>query len=97
MMRACLDCGRPFRPKGSRRSRCIACHHTAAQRGYDYRWQRFSRAYLAANPACARGCGRRATDVHHIDGRGPLGPRGYDPTNLEALCHSCHSQVTARG
>ena len=41
-------------------------------------------------------CGGRATDVDHIDGLGPLGPRGYDPGNCRALCHSCHSWRTAR-
>jgi hypothetical protein len=38
----------------------------------------------------------RATDVDHIDGRGPKGPRGHDWSNLRALCHSHHSKRTAR-
>jgi len=40
--------------------------------------------------------GGRATDVDHIDGLGPNGPRGHDWSNLRALCHSHHSQRTAR-
>jgi ribose 1,5-bisphosphokinase PhnN len=42
------------------------------------------------------GCVAKATDVDHIDGEGPLGPRGHDWTNLRALCHSHHSKRTAR-
>lgn len=65
-------------------------------RGYDQRWARTRAAFLKANPVCdAAGCTEEATDAHHLDGRGPNGPRGHDPANLQALCHSHHSQVTA--
>lgn len=36
-----------------------------------------------------------ASDVDHIDGLGPLGPRGHDPDNLRSMCHPCHSKRTA--
>ena len=65
------------------------------QRGYDNRWRQFRYQYLKSNPICVD-CSRIATDVDHIDGEGPLSPRGYDETNLQALCHPCHSRKTAR-
>lgn len=37
-----------------------------------------------------------ATEVDHVDGLGPLGPRGHDWSNLRALTKRCHSRVTAR-
>ena len=68
----------------------------ATQRGYDRKWKRCRAAYLAQYPLCARCLPRvvEAVHVHHKDGQGPKGEQGYDPTNLEALCHSCHSKAT---
>jgi hypothetical protein len=62
------------------------------------RWRRVRRAYIAAHPICQdpSGCTAQATDVHHLDGQGLAGPRAYDWDNLQALCHSHHSQRTAR-
>ena len=66
-------------------------------RGYDRKWRVTRRRYLAAHPLCVEpGCPRLATDVDHIDGLGPLGPAGHDWANLRGLCHSHHSQRTAR-
>lgn len=68
---------------------------TAARRGYNAKWQRTRRRYLRQHPTCEQtGCTDAAEDVHHLDGLGPHGPRGHDPTNLQALCHSHHSIVT---
>lgn len=70
---------------------------SARERGYDSRWERTRAAYLARHPTCeVSGCDERATDVDHIDGLGPLAPRGHDHDNLRALCHPHHSQRTAR-
>lgn len=70
---------------------------SAAARGYGARWRKFRAWFLAAYPMCSTpGCPEPATDVDHIDGAGPLGPRGYDPANCQALCHACHSRKTAR-
>jgi len=46
---------------------------SAASRGYDSKWARESKAFLAAlgNPLCACGCGRPADMVDHI--RAPKG------------------------
>jgi 5-methylcytosine-specific restriction protein A len=69
---------------------------SSAQRGYDTRWQKFRATFLQSHPTCiVVGCTRDATDVDHIDNQGPHGPRGYDVTNLQALCHQHHSAKTA--
>jgi 5-methylcytosine-specific restriction protein A len=70
----------------------------ARARGYDNRWQRTRAAYLKAFPYCqsAEGCIRPAVDVHHIDGLGPSGPLGHSWGNLQGLCHSHHSKLTAQ-
>ena len=95
-------CGTPT-PAGT--PRCPPCQATltrrldarrpnAAARGYDTRWQNTRAAYLAAHPACVT-CGQPARHVDHIDGAGPLAPNGHDWTNLQSLCHPCHSRKTA--
>lgn len=68
---------------------------SAAARGYGSRWRAFRARYIAAHPSCAH-CGGQAEHVHHIDGAGPLGPRGLDPSNCLSLCPPCHSRVTAQ-
>lgn len=65
----------------------------ANQRGYDKRWRATRAGYLAANPRCVV-CDQPATDVDHIDGMGPSSPRGHDWSNLQAMCHACHTRKT---
>ena len=67
----------------------------AHERGYDSRWRRTRKRYLALHSHCVE-CGAPATEVDHIDGLGPSGPRGHDYSNLQALCKRHHSQRTAR-
>jgi hypothetical protein len=65
--------------------------------GYDHRWDAASRAYLRAHPWCAwPACTAASAVTDHIDGLGPLGPRGFDPTNWQALCQSHHATKTMR-
>lgn len=66
----------------------------AHRAGYDARWERTRRAYLRRHLLCERCTTAPSVDVHHIDRRGPAGPRGHDETNLEALCHPCHAAQT---
>ena len=61
--------------------------------GYGARWRRTRNAYIAEFPDCER-CARPGVDVHHRDHQGPTGPHGYDWTNLETLCRSCHRRET---
>jgi len=75
------------------RQRIDAARPGSAQRGYDGEWRRIRKAYLEEHPYCVR-CGAPATDVDHIR---PLSRGGtHDETNLQALCHGCHSRKTAR-
>lgn len=71
----------------------------AYHRLYDsVRWRRMRAAQLIASPFCAAcaavGLRVRATDVDHI--RPHKGNRTlfYDCSNLQSLCHSCHSRKT---
>lgn len=96
MDHACRTCGRITERKhcDKHKPRDNRPHSTA--RGYDRKWQRTRVSYLAAHPTCSDpDCTEPAEDVHHLDGLGPMGPRGHDWDNLEGLCHSHHSQRTA--
>lgn len=111
MARAPSACTTPGCPNESTGGRCRECRRKADslrpnsnQRGYTSRWATVARQYLAAHPLCecddclllTRSERPRAAHVHHIDGLGPNGPRGFDPDNFLALSHPCHSRVTAR-
>jgi 5-methylcytosine-specific restriction endonuclease McrA len=105
----CPTSGCPELTTGGRcaacRSRAEKLRGSGGARGSTRKWQAFSKAYIARHPACrcaADWCGHDAgqctgtsTDVDHVDGTGRNGPRAYDPTNLVALCHPCHSRKTA--
>ena len=109
--RALQVCPTPGCPTLTPAGRCPDCRSTARRRrrtgttaGYDARWYRTRRAYLLTHEMCE--CEEhsqlpwiirpRATEVHHRDGLGPLGPRGHDWTNLLALTKACHARITAR-
>lgn len=71
---------------------------TAKERGYDSRWARYSRAYLAQpnHRLCAlridEGCAIVAQCVDHIDPPdGPRDPRFWDPANHQPACIHCNS------
>lgn len=104
-------CPTPGCPTLTPGGRCEACQGkaqrarpTAASKGYDARWARTRAEYLRAHPYCE--CDEceampallrpRATEVNHMDGLGPLGPRGHDWTNLQAMTKAHHSRETAR-
>jgi 5-methylcytosine-specific restriction endonuclease McrA len=55
------------------------------------RWKILRRHILHHTPLCT--CGEIATDVDHIT---PIEQGGdpWSPTNLQALCHPCHSRKT---
>ena len=66
---------------------------SSSARGYDRKWSATRAAYLYGHKTCVQ-CGAAATDVDHIDGAGPLSPRGHDWSNLQAMCHRCHTAKT---
>jgi 5-methylcytosine-specific restriction protein A len=58
------------------------------------RWATTRSSVLFSHPLCP--CGAIATDVHHIVDL----EQGGDPwarSNLQALCHPCHSRTTRQG
>jgi 5-methylcytosine-specific restriction enzyme A len=61
--------------------------------GYDRRWRIIRASYLKRHPTCERCKRRAATEVHHLDGRGPRGSNA--DANLQSCCSSCHSRITA--
>lgn len=70
----------------------------AAERGYDARWHKESRAYLKAlgAPLCACGCGRQANMVDH-----KIAPKGnmtlfWDRTNWQPYNRGCNSRKNIR-
>jgi 5-methylcytosine-specific restriction enzyme A len=65
----------------------------AVQRGYDARWRRESRIFLAQpeNRRCCCGCNRVADTVdHHIPHRGDM-VLFWDTTNWRPYAFGCHS------
>jgi len=81
---------RPLQPQARSRPDTRPSAHA---RGYGRAWGRLRAWVLARRPLCAV-CGGPATDVDHII---PRERGGLDsPTNLQGLCHSHHSQKTAR-
>lgn len=104
----CCEPGCPTLVRGA--SRCPQHHlpDRRGSRGYSTAaWQRARAAYLATHPYCQEpvwvggdgllhACGHRSTEVDHIDGLGPRGPRGTDTTNLRALCKHHHAKRTGR-
>ena len=108
--RAPLPCPEPGCPVLTQGGRCPAhrkadyrrqdeCRGSAAERGYDARWQRESRRYLRLHPLCVQclehGRTEPSTVVDHI-----IPHRGdkqlfWDETNWQALCKTDHDRKTA--
>ncbi|MGW1278028.1 HNH endonuclease signature motif containing protein [Streptomyces tsukubensis] len=109
-MRAKQVCPTPGCPTLTDSGPCPTCLAKARadrpsphRNGYDRRWRNASALYLQDHPYCECGpCSAlpplqrdQATEVDHIDGLGPLGPRGYDPANWQAMSKRHHSRKTA--
>ncbi|MEU0133388.1 hypothetical protein ABZ172_05005 [Streptomyces sp. NPDC006296] len=109
--RAMQVCPTPGCPTLTPQGRCTPCQAKATQARPAHRnagrgtaWRNASTAYLRDHPYCeCDECSALlplqrdlATEVDHIDGLGPLGPRGFDPTNWQAMSKRHHSRKTAR-
>ncbi len=79
-MRPCLTHGCPTLVE---RGYCTAHRTTTTQRGYDYQWQKVSKAARAAQPWCST-CGR--TDDLTVD-----------HTTDAVYCRSCHRSEAQGG
>lgn len=92
---------RPLQHKPRGESASAEGRPSARQRGYDSRWERRAKAFLAQNPLCVEcekaGIVAEATEVDHV--RPHRGNRQLfeDESNLQSLCKPCHSRKTARG
>ena len=62
-------------------------------RGYGWGWITMRARYLRMHPLCVA-CGATASDVDHVIPKARGGTD--DASNLQALCHACHSRKTAR-
>jgi 5-methylcytosine-specific restriction protein A len=66
------------------------------------RWRALRALKLQLQPSCAgRGdgitCGRPTTDVDHIRPHRGDAELFWNPANLDAKCHRCHSSKTGHG
>ncbi|MED4586658.1 HNH endonuclease [Brevibacillus choshinensis] len=73
---------------------------SAAQRGYDRRWQKARLVYLAKHPLCvhcqAEGRVKVAEHLDHIVAHKGNAELFWNESNWQGLCHSCHSKKTVR-
>lgn len=111
--RAGIACMRPGCPGIVRNGVCSTCgplrkprmveydstRGTSAARGYGYRWRQLRENFILDHPLCvecaALGLTVAATDVDHIVAKRNGGTD--DESNLQALCHACHSAKTMAG
>ena len=71
---------------------------SAAQRGYDYRWQKYYRTkFLQAHPLCVNftECHNVAVLVDHIKPHCGDPVLFWDPENHQQMCKPCHDRKTA--
>lgn len=74
---------------------------TAAQRGYGYRWQKYTKVFLGEHPLCeceeCKKLGRLlpATVVDHIIPHKGDYNLFWDPDNHQAMAKRCHDRKTA--
>lgn len=86
-------------PNHARRPKDTRGH--AAERGYDYQWQKLRKAYWQAHPLCEEcarnGAAREAQDIDHIRPfSGKSDPLRLDWSNLQSLCRACHRRKTLK-
>ena len=75
-------------------------NRTAAARGYNSRWRRESKKFLALHPLCEEclrhGIATPATVVDHIVPHRGDPKLFWDRSNWQALCKKCHDKKTGR-
>ncbi|MCK9569818.1 HNH endonuclease [Candidatus Pacearchaeota archaeon] len=72
----------------------------ANERGYNYRWHKYTQWYLAQNPLCVNCLKQNTTKAaecvdHVIPHKGDQ-TLFWDPDNHQALCLSCNSAKAAK-
>jgi 5-methylcytosine-specific restriction enzyme A len=82
---------------GTTRKRRQRASIASGGEGYDRTWVKLRARKLKRNPTCEwPDCDHAAEHVHHIDGLGCRGPRGYDMGNLMSLCAAHHNPISAQ-
>lgn len=74
---------------------------SASARGYDRRWRKYTRTFLACNPCCIE-CQRQgrlaaAAVVDHIVPHRGDDELFWNQENHQALCVPCHNAKTGKG
>ena len=104
-------CRKPMCPEYAEKGGLCALHRrdvqkkqdgargSAASRGYDYRWQQYTKQYRKRHPLC-RLCAEadRITATQVVDHIVPhKGDKRlfWDPNNHQPLCKACHDRKTA--
>jgi len=59
-------------------------------------WQKLRALHKRANPFCVV-CGKKGTDIDHINKHNGNPAKFFDSFNLQTLCRDCHNQKTGRG
>ena len=90
------DGGRCEKHKRQERKQIEDARGTAHQRGYTFRWSKYSKAYIRAHPLCAI-CQRagiiKATEcVDHIIPHKGDSELFWDPANHQAACKQCNDR-----
>ncbi len=100
MNHACPNCGTTT----TRPGRCTKCsrpenqrknHRPTAQVYQSKRWRQLRAKMLQHHQWCR--CGQLATTIHHIEPfTGPTDPLAWEPTNLRAMCATCHGHIDGK-
>ncbi len=89
-----------WRPPDQRKADADRRRGSAAERGYDWSWQKYRLAFLAQHPLCVeclkRGETTAATVVDHIIDHNGDRQLFWDPANHQPLCKPDHDAKTAR-
>jgi len=93
--RWCQRCRASHGPVCPQRVRPVDRRPDSTARGYDATWERLSRMVRLASPICAHCHEAAATEVDHIVPLRAGGAR-LELSNLQALCHPCHTAKTRR-
>ena len=90
----------PKKPK-THHGRTPEPRENANARGYNFRWQKASKAWLILHPLCAihlaKGLKVLATCVDHIQPHRGDPELFWDQNNWQSACKSCHNAKTAAG
>jgi len=90
----CEEHSKQYKPKDINRA-------NSYRRGYDKRWQKARKGFLASNPLCVE-CMKHdkyesATVVDHIKPHRGDKQLFWDESNWQPLCKRCHDKKTRRG